>query len=43
LIRAHVNDQVADDFFEPLATKAVRKCGFRNRKCHDDKNNVLQV
>jgi len=31
LIRADINNQVADDLFEPLAAKAVRKCGFRNR------------
>ena len=42
LIRANVNDHVADDFFEPLAAKAIRECGLRNHTCHDDKNNTLQ-
>jgi hypothetical protein len=43
LIRPDVNDQVTDNFFEPLASEAVRERSFRNYKRRGDKNNALQL
>jgi hypothetical protein len=43
LIRTNIHNYIADDFFKPFASQPVGMGGSRDRKCHDNWENVLHV